>query len=247
MSDPLIVVKNLTVGYGGRPVLEGVDLEVERGEIFAILGPSGSGKTTLLRAMIGLEPAVTGTLFALGRPVGCEGEPCFGVCFQSGGLLGSLTLAENTALPLERWTDLDPETIETIVRAKLGLVGLGHAADLLPAQLSGGMRKRGGIARALALDPSILFLDEPTAGLDPVTADGIDELILTLNRNLGTTIVMVTHELSSIFGVASRCILLDPDTRSIIARGDPRELRDRSPDPRVARFFRRVPVAGRST
>jgi phospholipid/cholesterol/gamma-HCH transport system ATP-binding protein len=169
----------------------------------------------------------------------------FGILFQSGALFGSLTLAGNVALPLQTWTDLDPDSIQDIVRAKLRLVGLGGFENHLPSEISGGMRKRAGIARALAIDTPLLFLDEPSAGLDPVTASELDDLILLLNASLGTTIVVVTHELPSIFKIARSCIMIDKETRSIIARGNPIELRDTATVPRVRHFFRResaIPV-----
>jgi phospholipid/cholesterol/gamma-HCH transport system ATP-binding protein len=176
----------------------------------------------------------------VGDPLQATGPPSIGVMFQSGALLGSLTLAENLALPLETWTDLDPSQIETIVCSKLALVGLDGFQHHLPADISGGMKKRAGIARALVLEPDLLFLDEPSAGLDPVTAAELDELILSLRRNLGMTLVIVTHELASIFRIADRCIMLDALARSIIASGDPGVLRESS-DPRVHHFFNRLP------
>jgi phospholipid/cholesterol/gamma-HCH transport system ATP-binding protein len=178
-----------------------------------------------------------------GEPVAADGPPPFGVLFQSGALFGSMTLAQNVALPLQKWTELDPETIDSLVRGKLRLVGLDGFEHHLPSELSGGMRKRAGIARALALESPLLFLDEPSAGLDPRSAADLDELILTLNGSLGVTIVIVTHELSSIFAVGGSCILLDRAARGIIAQGDPRALREQSTDERVSGFFRRRPWA----
>ncbi len=236
----LISVEDVTMGWGPVNLLEGASFEVAEGDIFAILGGSGTGKSTLLRLLIGLETPKAGRILVRGRePLAGRGRPDFGVLFQSGALFGSLTLAGNVALPLRVWTELDPGSIDEIVRAKLRLVGLGGYENHLPAELSGGMRKRAGIARALAIDTPILFLDEPSAGLDPVTSSELDDLILTLNESLGTTIVVVTHELASIFKIARSCIMLDKLSRRIIARGNPLELRDTAGDPRVRRFFHR--------
>ena len=237
-SEPLVIeVEGLTVGYGDTVVLENLDFTVSRGDVFAILGGSGSGKSTLLRALIGLAEPLHGTIRIAGAPPGREGPPGYGVLFQSGALFGSMTLAENVALPLAKWTNLDPHAIDTIVRSKLRLVGLEGFENHLPAELSGGMKKRAGIARALALDPPLLFLDEPSAGLDPVTSAELDDLIATLNASLGMTTVIVTHELRSIFAIVKRCIMLDGRARGIIARGEPAALRDGSAEPRVRAFF----------
>jgi phospholipid/cholesterol/gamma-HCH transport system ATP-binding protein len=241
-----IHVEHLTMGFGPVNLLEDESFEVAEGDIFAILGGSGSGKSTLLRLLIGLDMPKSGTILVEGLPpLSGRGKPDFGVLFQSGALFSSRTLAGNVALPLETWTTLDAKSIDAIVRAKLGLVGLGGFENHLPAEISGGMRKRAGIARALALDMPILFLDEPSAGLDPVSASELDDLILMLNASLGTTIVVVTHELPSLFKIARNCVMLDKQARKIIARGNPHELRDSAEDPRVRRFFRResaVPV-----
>jgi len=245
MSDVHIRVSGLTMGYDGVPLLENLEFEVGRGEIFAILGGSGSGKSTLLRHLIGLQQPMRGEILVDGAPprLGAH-EPDAGVLFQSGALLGSMTLAENVALPLATWTDLKPEEIDAVVRSKLRLVGLGGFENHAPDELSGGQKKRAGIARALALEPGLVYLDEPSAGLDPITSAELDELLLTLNRGLGTTLVVVTHELPSIFAIAGRCILLDRDAKGAIAVGDPRELRDSSLDPRVSAFFNRKPPGG---
>jgi phospholipid/cholesterol/gamma-HCH transport system ATP-binding protein len=190
--------------------------------------------------MIGLETPRAGrvTIHGAGRGA-TTGPPPFGVLFQSGALFGSMTVGENVGLPLRQWTELDDESVEAVVRAKLALVGLAGFEHHLPAEISGGMKKRAGIARALALDPPIVFLDEPSAGLDPVSSVELDRLVRTLSDSLGVTTVLVTHELQSVFAIVKHCIMLDREARGIIARGDPRELRDRSDDPRVARFLNR--------
>ncbi len=243
-SESIIATAGLTIGWGERILLEDVDFEIQRGEVFVILGGSGCGKSTLLRHLIGLERPMRGSvrIAGIGDPARASGMPGIGVMFQSGALFGSMTLGQNVALPLEAWTDLDASQIDTVVCSKLALVGLDGFENHLPADISGGMKKRAAIARALALEPGILCLDEPGAGLDPVTAVELDELLLTLSQSLHTTLVIVTHELDSIFKIASSCIMLDAATRSIIARGDPRVLRDTSDDPRVRAFFNRKPL-----
>jgi len=242
MATPLIHVEGLTIGWDDLILQEDASFDVAKSEIFAILGGSGCGKSTMLRYLVGLEVPLRGqiSIDGLGHPNLDVGRPPFGVMFQSGALFGSLTVAENVALSLDEWTDLPEDAVGAIVRAKLKLVGLDGAEDLFPSEISGGMKKRAAIARAMALEPPLLFLDEPSAGLDPVSAVQLDELILTLNRVLGLTVVLVTHELPSIFKIAKRCIMLDKESRSLIADGDPRELRDGSTDPRVHDFFNRV-------
>lgn len=241
MSDALIRVQGLAMAWGPQLLLENASFEVERGDVFMILGGSGSGKSTLLRHLIGLEEPRAGSIeiAGIGAPHLDGGPPAYGVMFQSGALFGSLSVGENVAFALQEWTDLPVEAVSAIVKAKLALVGLEGSEDKLPSEISGGMKKRAAIARALALEPSLLFLDEPSAGLDPVSAAELDELINVLNRNLELTVVMVTHELASIFLVGKNCILLDPESRSIIARGHPRELAERSRDARVQQFFGR--------
>lgn len=242
---PMIEVKGLTIGWGEVVLAKDLDFRIRRGEICAILGGSGSGKSTLLRFLTGLEIPVAGTIDIAGRgaPDLDEGLPPFGVMFQAGALFGSMTVGENVALPLEEWTDLPPDAVAAIVRAKLRLVGLEGAAEKFPSELSGGMKKRAAIARALALEPELVFLDEPSAGLDPVTSVELDDLILTLKKTLGLTVVIVTHELDSIFRIADHVIMLDKKEKGVIAEGDPRELRE-SEDPRVSDFFNRRPKEG---
>ena len=231
------------MGWGDVVLQHKASFQVERGDIFVILGGSGCGKSTMLRHLIGLEEPMSGkiTIAGVGAPRLEVSRPRFGVMFQSGALLGSMTVGENVSLTLREWTRLPGDAIDAIVQAKLRLVGLGGFENHTPAEISGGMKKRAAIARAMVLEPELLFLDEPSAGLDPVTAVELDDLILTLNQGLGVTVVMVTHELASIFKIATTCIMLDKDSKSIIARGQPLELRERTDDPRVYAFFNRVP------
>jgi phospholipid/cholesterol/gamma-HCH transport system ATP-binding protein len=242
----LIQVRDLTVGYGDRLVLERINFEVLRGEVFAILGASGSGKSTLLKHLIGLYQPIKGDVLISGASlVQAEGDERlrilrrFGVLYQGGALFGSLTTVENVRLPLDEFTELPEMAKDLIALSKLRLVGLESAATKLPADLSGGMQKRAGIARAIVLDPCVLFLDEPSAGLDPITSAGLDSLIRELARGLGITFVMVTHELASIFSVADRVVVLDPSIRGIVAEGPPAWLRDHAQQPWVRRFLNR--------
>jgi phospholipid/cholesterol/gamma-HCH transport system ATP-binding protein len=237
----LISVKDLSVGWDASPVLEHASFEVEDGEVFAILGRSGSGKSTLFRCLVGLEEPLAGSidLRGVGAPRLESGRPSFGVMFQGGALFGDMSVAENVALPIERWTKLPRPAIAAMARGKLRLVGLEAAEDKLPSELSGGMVKRAAIARAMALEPSLLFLDEPASGLDPVTAAELDALMVTLRRSLGVTVVLVTHDLGSIVGIVDRAVILDQAEKRIIGTGSPAELKE-SQDPRIHAFFART-------
>jgi phospholipid/cholesterol/gamma-HCH transport system ATP-binding protein len=237
----LIRVEDLSIGWDNLLLLENASFEVARGDVFVVLGGSGCGKSTLLRYLVGLEQPLAGkvTISGVGTPVLDGRAPAYGVMFQSGALFSSMTVAENVAFALQEWTGLPADAVNAIVKAKLALVGLDGAGDKLPAEISGGMKKRAAIARAMAFEPNLIFLDEPSAGLDPVSAAELDELIIALNRGVGLTVVMVTHELESIMKVGKTCIMLDKESKSIIARGDPKRLKAESDDPRVRQFFRR--------
>jgi phospholipid/cholesterol/gamma-HCH transport system ATP-binding protein len=241
MSAPLIEVRDLTVGWDSHVLMKGLNFDVQRGDIFVILGSSGCGKSTLLRYLIGLEEPLAGSISiaGIGAPRLDGTAPEYGVMFQSGALFSSMTVGENVGFALQEWTGLPTDAVNAIAKAKLALVGLEGAADKLPAELSGGMKKRAAIARAMAFEPSLIFLDEPSAGLDPVSAAELDDLILALNRGLTLTVVMVTHELESILKVGKTCIMLDKETKGIIATGNPRSLKAESQDPRVQQFFQR--------
>lgn len=228
---PHIIVRDLTMAYGEHVVQKDITFTVNRGDIFIIMGGSGCGKSTLLRLMIGLKEPARGevlygdvNLWDLALDEREQFMRNFGILYQSGALWSSMTLAENISLPLEQYTDLSPAQINEIVSLKLSLVGLAGFEDYYPSELSGGMKKRAGLARAMAFDPEILFFDEPSAGLDPISSKLLDDLILELRDSLGTTIVIVTHELASIFAIGNNSVFLDADTKTMIASGDPKKL-----------------------
>ena len=251
MSDApqiAIIVRDLKIGYGEKVILQNVNFDVRHGEVFVILGGSGCGKSTLLKNLIGLYAPIEGEVWIEGGNLVAARDNDrlfllrkFGVMYQSGALFGSMTVLENVRLPLDEFTALPEPVKELVALAKLKLVGLGAAAQKLPSELSGGMQKRAAIARAMALDPRILFLDEPSAGLDPVTSAGLDLLIKELAQHFGITFIIVTHELASIYKIADRVVMLDSRTRTVIAEGKPAELREHAVDPWVRRFFNREP------
>jgi phospholipid/cholesterol/gamma-HCH transport system ATP-binding protein len=244
-----IRVRGLRMGYGSRILLEGASFDVARGEILVILGGSGSGKSSLMKIIIGLHRPMAGDVSIAGKSIVSASpddkarlQRSLGVMYQSGALFGSLSVLENVRFPLDQFTDLGLAERNLTARLLLRQVEMGAAESLMPAELSGGMLKRAGIARAMALGCDVLMLDEPSAGLDPITAANLDRTIRTLRDSLGFTFVVVTHELQSIFTIADRAIMLDPLSRSIIAEGKPIELRDNSSDPRVRQFFNRQPT-----
>ncbi|WP_455218698.1 ABC transporter ATP-binding protein, partial [Kaarinaea lacus] len=237
-SEPHIIVRDLTMAYGDFVVQRDLNFTIKRGEVFVIMGGSGCGKSTLLKHMIGLKPPARGDIY-IDEINYWQATPeiqktikhRFGVMFQAGALWSSLTLAENVALPLAEYTNLSKAEIAEVVAVKLALVGLAGFEEFYPSEISGGMRKRASLARAMALDPEILFFDEPSAGLDPISSRRLDELILELRDSLGTTVVVVTHELASIFTIADNSIFLDAESKTMLTTGDPKVLRDQSPDP----------------
>lgn len=248
MTDarPHIVGQDLTMAYGDFLIQKNLNFTINRGDVFIIMGGSGCGKSTLLKIMIGLKSPTTGDVFYEGKPFwsssDAEREAAkrkFGTLFQSGALWSSMTLAENIGLALQQYTSLDDPEIREVAAYKLMLVGLAGFEDYYPNEISGGMKKRAGLARAMALDPEILFFDEPSAGLDPISAKLLDDLILELRESLGTTVVIVTHELASIFAIGNNSVYLDPVTKTQLATGDPRELRDHHPNFEVRNFLQR--------
>ena len=248
MNEPEthIEVRDLTMAYGDFVLMRDLNFIIKRGDIFIIMGGSGCGKSTLMKIMIGLKTPACGQVF-YGDISFWEVDPLeqgrimrrIGILYQNSALWSSMTLAENVALPLEQYTDLSSSDIMDIVLLKLALVGLSGFHDYYPSEISGGMRKRAGLARAIALDPDIVFFDEPSAGLDPVSAKRLDDLILELRESLGATVVIVTHELASIFAIGNNSVFLDPETKTMIAGGDPKKLLAESEDPKVRSFLTR--------
>lgn len=242
----VIQVRDLEARYGDTTILKDVTFDIHAGEIVAIIGGSGCGKTTLLRHMVGLNQPHGGSVTIDGLDISNGDERSFakalrkiGILFQGGALFSSMTIADNVALPIREYTQLPPSAVDTLVRMKLCSVDLGGYEDHLPSELSGGMIKRAALARSLALNPEILFLDEPTAGLDPVISAEIEELILRINHSIGTTMVIITHSLNIIFRVAHRVVMLDKSARGVVAQGDPNDLKTKNPNPVVRQFFNR--------
>lgn len=245
-NTPHVKVQDLTMAYGENLIQYGLTFNIDKGDIFIIMGGSGCGKSTLLRHLIGLQEPSKGTIMygdlSLWEVQNSDREAVmrkWGILYQSGALWSSMTLAENVALPLEEYTELKSDEIRDVVQFKLSLVGLSGFENYYPAEISGGMKKRAGLARAMALDPEILFFDEPSAGLDPISARLLDDLILELRKNLGTTIIVVTHELASIFAIGNNSVFLDGESKTMIASGDPKVLLKKCLNPKVQRFLTR--------
>lgn len=245
-NSPIIRAKNITVAYGDFVLLKDISFEVNKKDIFIIMGASGGGKSSLLRVLTGLMPSASGQIWIddcnFTRANSQERDEIMrrcGILYQSGALFSSMTLAENIALPLQQYTNYSPSLIKELVALKLALVGLKGFEDFYPSEISGGMKKRAGLARALALDPEIVYFDEPSAGLDPISSKLLDDLIIDINQSLGTTIVVVTHELNSIFAIGNNSIFLDADTKSILGRGNPKELLKNPPNDKVLSFLTR--------
>jgi phospholipid/cholesterol/gamma-HCH transport system ATP-binding protein len=245
-QEPHITVEDLTMAYGDFVIQRELNFTVNRGDVFIIMGGSGCGKSTILRGLVGLKQPAQGKVFYGGTSF-WDADPSerefmmrnFGVSYQAGALWSSMTLAENVALPLSEYTDLNSSQIREVCSLKLSLVGLAGFEEFYPSEISGGMQKRAALARAMALDPEVLFFDEPSAGLDPISARLLDDLILELRDSLGSTVVVVTHELASIFAIGNNSVFLDPETRTMLETGDPKKLRDESPIAKVRNFLSR--------
>ena len=245
-NEAIIQVNNLTVGYGDYVLLHDANFQIKKGDIFIIMGGSGCGKSSMLRVLTGLLPPKKGNVIINGTDITLASDEEIqkireksGILYQSGALFSSMTLAENIMLPLQQYSNYSPATIRELAHLKLALVGLKGFDDFYPSEISGGMKKRAGLARALALDPDIVYFDEPSAGLDPISSRNLDDLIIELNRSLGTTIVVVTHELASIFAIGTNSIFLDANTKTILAQGNPKELLKNPPNKEVYQFLTR--------
>jgi phospholipid/cholesterol/gamma-HCH transport system ATP-binding protein len=245
-NQPHIAIRDLTMAYGSTLIQQNLNFDINRGDIFIIMGGSGCGKSTLLKHLIGLYPPAKGDILYNGQSFISASEQqqiamrrSWGITYQTGGLFSAMTLAENVAMPLQQYTDLQPAEIADLCSYKLALVGLAGFEDYYPSEISGGMQKRAGLARAIALDPEILFFDEPSAGLDPLSSQLLDELIIQIRETLGSTVVIVTHELASIFDIGSNSVFLDPETKTMIDYGEPHYLKTHSQHEKVRRFLSR--------